>query len=146
MNYLLMERGVALFEPNVRGSSGCGKTFLDLDNGRARENSVRDMESAIDWTATHPRLDAARVVVYGGSYGGYMALAAATRLSHKIAGAVSTVGISNFVSFLENTESYRRDLRRAAGDARRAPAGASQRSRTAPRWPCRRPAVPGEWR
>ena len=77
MNYLLMERGIALFEPNVRGSSGCGKTFLDLDNGRARENSVRDMESAIDCTATHPRLDAARVVVYGGSYGGYMALAAA---------------------------------------------------------------------
>lgn len=144
--FLANELGVALVVPNVRGSSGYGKTFLDLDNGRAREDSVKDMASAIDWTATHPRLDAGRVVVYGGSYGGYMALAAATRLPGRIAGAVSAVGISNFVSFLENTESYRRDLRRAAGDARRAPAGASQRSRTAPRWPCRRPAVPGEWR
>ncbi|MCL4699084.1 MAG: prolyl oligopeptidase family serine peptidase, partial [Burkholderiaceae bacterium] len=57
--------------------------------------------------------------VYGGSYGGYMALAAATRLPGRIAGAVSAVGISNFVSFLENTESYRRDLRRAEyGDER----------------------------
>jgi dipeptidyl aminopeptidase/acylaminoacyl peptidase len=119
LNYLLLERGVALFEPNVRGSSGYGKTFLDLDNGRLREDSVRDMAAAIDWTATHPRLDSRKVVVYGGSYGGYMALAAATRLPEKIAGAVSTVGISNFVSFLERTESYRRDLRRAEyGDER----------------------------
>jgi dipeptidyl aminopeptidase/acylaminoacyl peptidase len=119
MNYLLLERGVALFEPNVRGSSGYGKTFLDLDNGRRREDSVRDMASAIDWTATHPRLDGRKVVVYGGSYGGYMALAAATRLADRIAGAASAVGISNFVSFLENTETYRRDLRRAEyGDER----------------------------
>ncbi len=119
MNYLLLERGVALFEPNVRGSSGYGKTFLDLDNGRRREDSVKDMASAIDWTATHPRLDGNKVVVYGGSYGGYMALAAATRLADKIAGAASAVGISNFVSFLENTETYRRDLRRAEyGDER----------------------------
>lgn len=119
LNYLLLERGVALFEPNVRGSSGYGKTFLDLDNGRLREDSVKDMASAIDWTATHPRLDGSKVVVMGGSYGGYMALAAATRLADKIAGAYSGVGISNFVSFLENTESYRRDLRRAEyGDER----------------------------
>ncbi|MCW5635314.1 MAG: S9 family peptidase [Rubrivivax sp.] len=119
LNYLLLERGIALLEPNVRGSSGYGKTFVDLDNGRAREDSVKDMASAIDWTATHPRLDGSKVVVYGGSYGGYMALAAATRLPQKIAGAVSAVGISNFVTFLENTESYRRELRRAEyGDER----------------------------
>ena len=119
LNYLLLERGVAIFEPNVRGSSGYGKTFLDLDNGRLREDAVKDMASAIDWTATHARLDAKKVVVYGGSYGGYMALAAATRLADKIAAAGSAVGISNFVSFLERTESYRRDLRRAEyGDER----------------------------
>lgn len=119
LNYFLLERGIALFEPNVRGSSGYGKTFLDLDNGRLREDSVKDMASAIDWTATHPRLDPTRVVVMGGSYGGYMALAAATRLGDRIAGAYSMVGISNFVTFLENTESYRRDLRRSEyGDER----------------------------
>ena len=118
-NYFVQELGIALLEPNVRGSSGYGKTFLDLDNGRLREDSVKDMASAIDWVATQPGLDATKVVVQGGSYGGYMALAAATRLSDRIAGAVSVVGISNFVSFLENTESYRRDLRRVEyGDER----------------------------
>ncbi|MDP2004081.1 MAG: S9 family peptidase [Rubrivivax sp.] len=118
-NHLLLQMGIALLQPNVRGSSGYGKTFLSLDNGRLREDSVKDMGTAIDWMATHPRLDARRVVVAGGSYGGYMALAASTRLADRIAGAVSTVGISNFVSFLQNTESYRRDLRRVEyGDER----------------------------
>ncbi len=119
LNYLTQELGVAVLEPNVRGSSGYGKTFLSLDNGRLREDSVKDMASAIDWVATQPGLDAARVMVQGGSYGGYMALAAATRLADRIAGAIAVVGISNFVSFLENTESYRRDLRRVEyGDER----------------------------
>ncbi len=118
-NHLVQQLGIALFQPNVRGSSGYGKTFLSLDNGRLREDSVKDMGTAIDWMATHPRLDAQRVVVAGGSYGGYMALAASTRLADRIAGAVSSVGISNFVSFLQNTESYRRDLRRVEyGDER----------------------------
>ena len=119
LNYLVQELGVAVLEPNVRGSSGYGKTFLALDNGRLREDSVRDMGSAIDWIVAQPRLDPARVLVLGGSYGGYMALAASVRLADRIAGAVSVVGISNFVSFLEHTESYRRDLRRAEyGDER----------------------------
>ena len=118
-NHLIQDLGVALLEPNVRGSSGYGKTFLALDDGRLREDSVRDMASAIDFVATQPQLDAQRVLVMGGSYGGYMALAASTRLADRIAGAVATVGISNFVSFLQNTESYRRDLRRAEyGDER----------------------------
>lgn len=118
-NYLIQQLGVAVLEPNVRGSSGYGKTFISLDNGRLREDSVKDMASAIDWIATQPGLDAKRVVVIGGSYGGYMALAASTRLADRIAGAVATVGISNFVSFLENTETYRRDLRRVEyGDER----------------------------
>jgi dipeptidyl aminopeptidase/acylaminoacyl peptidase len=118
-NHLVMTLGIAVFQPNVRGSAGYGKTYLSLDNGRLREDSVKDMGTAIDWMATQPRLDATRVVVSGGSYGGYMALAASTLLADRIAGAVSAVGISNFVSFLENTESYRRDLRRAEyGDER----------------------------
>lgn len=119
LNFLVQELGVALLEPNVRGSSGYGKTFLTLDNGRLREDSVKDMASALDWVAGQPRLDADRVLAIGGSYGGYMALAASVRLADRIAGAVSVVGISNFVSFLENTESYRRDLRRVEyGDER----------------------------
>ena len=118
-NHLLTQLGVAVLQPNVRGSSGYGKTFLALDNGRLREDSVKDMATAIDWMATQPRLDAARVLVVGGSYGGYMALAASTLLADRIAGAASTVGISNWVTFLENTESYRRDLRRVEyGDER----------------------------
>ena len=118
-NYFTEVLGVALLEPNGRGSSGYGKTFLSLDNGRLREDSVKDMGSAIDWMASQPRLDPQRVIVTGGSYGGYMALAASTLLADRIAGAASTVGISNFVSFLENTESYRRDLRRVEyGDER----------------------------
>lgn len=119
VNHLAEQLGVAVLEPNVRGSRGYGKTFLNLDNGRLREDSVKDMAAAIDWLATQPGLDAQRVLVMGGSYGGYMALAASTRLADRIAGAISVVGISNFVSFLERTESYRRDLRRVEyGDER----------------------------
>ena len=119
LNHVAEQLGAAVLEPNVRGSSGYGKTFLNLDNGRLREDSVKDMAAAIDWIGTQPGLDARRVLVMGGSYGGYMALAASTRLADRIAGAVSAVGISNFVSFLENTESYRRDLRRVEyGDER----------------------------
>lgn len=118
-NYLVNELGVVLIEPNVRGSSGFGKTFLALDNGRLREDSVKDIGALLDWIATQPDLDAGRVVIQGGSYGGYMALASAVHFSDRIRGAIDTVGISNFVSFLERTESYRRDLRRVEyGDER----------------------------
>ena len=119
INYLVEQLGVAVLEPNVRGSSGYGRTFLDLDNGRLREDSVKDMAAAIDWIASQPALDVHRVLVMGSGHGGYMALAASTRLADRIAGAVSAVGISNFVSFLERTESDSRDLRRAEyGDER----------------------------
>lgn len=118
-NYLIDELGIAILQPNVRGSSGFGKTFLTLDNGRLREDSVKDIGSLLDWIATQPQLDASRVLVMGGSYGGYMSLAVATHYADRIAGAVDIVGISNFVSFLTNTESYRRDLRRVEyGDER----------------------------
>ena len=118
-HYLINELGVAVIEPNVRGSSGYGKTFLALDNGFKREDSVKDLGSLLDWIATQPGLDASRVLVYGGSYGGYMSLAASVHFADRIAGAIDVVGISNFVTFLQNTESYRRDLRRVEyGDER----------------------------
>ena len=118
-NYLLNELGVALLEPNVRGSSGYGKTFLDLDNGIKREDSVKDIGALLDWIATEPRLNAKRVMVQGGSYGGYMVLASLVHYSDRLRGGIDVVGISDFVSFLGNTESYRRDLRRVEyGDER----------------------------
>lgn len=118
-NYFLEELGIAVIKPNVRGSSGYGKTFLALDNGLKREDAVRDIGALLDWIATQPRLDASRVVVSGGSYGGYMSLAVAATYPERIAGAIDVVGISSIVSFLRRTESYRRDLRRAEyGDER----------------------------
>ena len=121
-NYFVNELGIAIIEPNVRGSSGYGKTFLTLDNGLKREDSVRDIGALLDWIATQPQLDASRVLVAGGSYGGYMSLASAAHYADRIAGAIDIVGISNFVSFLQNTESYRRDLRRVEYGDEREPA------------------------
>lgn len=118
-NYFINELGISMIWPNVRGSRGYGKSFLKLDNGRQREDSVKDIGALLDWIATQPDLDASRVMVQGGSYGGYMSLAVATLYPERIAGAIDIVGISNFVTFLERTESYRRDLRRVEyGDER----------------------------
>jgi len=118
-NYYVHELGVALFFPNVRGSSGYGKTFLKLDNGFLREDAYKDIGALLDWIKTQPRLDASRVMVTGVSYGGHMTFAIATRYNDQIRAALSVVGISNLVSFLERTEAYRRDLRRAEyGDER----------------------------
>ncbi|MDX1624093.1 MAG: S9 family peptidase [Gemmatimonadota bacterium] len=111
--------GAAVVAPNVRGSSGYGKTYVQLDNGRNREDSVRDIGALLDWIATRPDLDAGRIAVYGGSYGGYMVLASLVHYSDRLRAGVDYVGISNFVTFLENTEDYRRDLRRPEyGDER----------------------------
>jgi len=118
-NYFLNEMGVALIYPNVRGSTGYGKSFVKLDNGMKREDSVKDIGALLDWIAQQPELDAHRVMVTGGSYGGYMTLAVATRYDDRICCALDVVGISNFNTFLQNTEGYRRDLRRAEyGDER----------------------------
>ena len=118
-NYFVSELGVAMIYPNVRGSSGFGKTYLKLDNGALREDSVRDIGALIDWIKEQPYLDGSRIMIMGGSYGGYMTLACAFRYADRIASAAETVGISNFVTFLERTESYRRDLRRVEyGDER----------------------------
>ncbi|MDX1481716.1 MAG: prolyl oligopeptidase family serine peptidase [Woeseiaceae bacterium] len=111
--------GVAVLRPNVRGSAGYGRTYLGLDNGFNREDSVRDIGTLLDWIETRPELDASRVAVFGGSYGGYMVLASAVHYSDRLRAAVDVVGISSFVTFLENTQDYRRDLRRVEyGDER----------------------------
>ena len=113
------ELGAAVIAPNVRGSSGYGKQYVKLDNGRLRENSVRDIGALLDWIAEQPDLDESRVAVYGGSYGGYMVLASLVHYSDRLRGGVERVGISNFVTFLENTQDYRRDARRVEyGDER----------------------------
>ena len=118
-NYFLSEMGVAIIEPNVRGSSGYGKSFLQLDNGFLREDSYKDIGALLDWVATETRLEADRVMVTGGSYGGHMSFAIATLYNDKIRASLPVVGISNLVSFLERTEAYRRDLRRVEyGDER----------------------------
>ena len=118
-NLFINELGVALVVPNVRGSTGYGKSYLKLDNGRLREDSVKDIGALLDWIATQPDLDPSRVMVAGGSYGGYMTLAVLTFYSDRLAAAWDSVGISNFVTFLQHTQGYRQDLRRAEyGDER----------------------------
>lgn len=117
--YWVNELNAAVIAPNVRGSSGYGKDYVKLDNGMKRKDSVQDIGALLGWIAEQPAFDADRVVVYGGSYGGYMVLASAVDYSDRLAGAVDIVGISNFVTFLENTEDYRRNLRRQEyGDER----------------------------
>ncbi len=119
IQYLVNEMGIAVLVPNVRGSTGYGKTYVQLDNGFKREDSVKDIGALLDWIATQPDLDARRVGVYGGSYGGYMVLASLMHYSDRIRAGIDVVGISHFGTFLRNTESYRRDLRRAEyGDER----------------------------
>jgi dipeptidyl aminopeptidase/acylaminoacyl peptidase len=118
-NYYTNEMGVAMIFPNVRGSSGFGKTFIAKDNGYLREDSVKDIGALLDWIALQPDLDKDRVMIMGGSYGGYMTLATAFHYADRIRCSVDIVGISNFNTFLKNTEEYRRDLRRVEyGDER----------------------------
>jgi dipeptidyl aminopeptidase/acylaminoacyl peptidase len=119
LNYLINELGLALVFPNVRGSSGYGKTYVQLDNGMKREDAVKDIGALLDWIAKEPTLDKSRVGVTGGSYGGFMSLAVQTTYNDRIKAGIDIVGISNFVTFLKNTQGYRRDLRRAEyGDER----------------------------
>jgi len=117
--FLLAEMGVAILDPNVRGSSGYGKEYLLLDNGYKRENSVKDIGALIDWVKNQPELDSDRVAVLGGSYGGYMVLASLIHYGDRLRCGVEIVGVSNFVTFLQNTQEYRRDMRREEyGDER----------------------------
>lgn len=116
----------------MRGSSGYGRTYLGLDDGYLREDSVKDIGALIDWVYQQPDLDSSRICVDGGSYGnerhhssiltklgGYMVLASMIKFGDKLRCGIERVGISNFVTFLEKTSEYRRDLRRVEyGDER----------------------------
>jgi len=118
-NYFINELGVVKIYPNVRGSTGYGKTFVNLDNGRLRVDAVKDIGALLDWIKQQPDLDADRVMVQGGSYGGYIALSVAATYSSRIRAAISDSGPSNLVTFLENTAGWRRDVRRSEfGDER----------------------------
>ncbi|NNC47618.1 MAG: S9 family peptidase [Sphingomonas sp.] len=119
-NYYLNELGIALFYPNVRGSTGFGRRFVSLDNGPfLREDSVKDIGAFLDTLSTDAAIDSDNIGVTGGSYGGYMCYASILAYKDQLNGALCNVAISNFVTFLENTQDYRRDLRRAEyGDER----------------------------
>jgi dipeptidyl aminopeptidase/acylaminoacyl peptidase len=118
-NYYVNELGIAVISPNVRGSTGYGKTFTKLDNGFHREDSYKDINALIDWIGARSDLDVDRIAVTGGSYGGHTTLAISTFYSDRIRCSIDVVGMSNLVTFLEHTEAYRRDLRRVEyGDER----------------------------
>ncbi len=118
-NYFISELGIAIIYPNVRGSTGYGKSFQKLDNGLLREGSYKDISTLIDWIQTQPDLDAGKILITGGSYGGFMTLAVATNYNDRICCSVDVVGPSNLVTFLEHTSGYRKDLRRVEyGDER----------------------------
>jgi dipeptidyl aminopeptidase/acylaminoacyl peptidase len=125
--------GATVIVPNVRGSDGYGTKYLNLDNAEKREDSVRDIGALLDWIATQPDLDASRIAVIGGSYGGYMSLATMTKYSDKLAGGVDLFGIGDWVTFLENTEAYRRDNRRAEYGDERTPKMKAVFARISPR-------------
>src|SRR5262249_2668410 len=119
LNYLIDELGLALVFPNVRGSSGYGKSYLKLDYGMHRADAVRDIGALLDWIGQQPELDKARVGVTGGSYGGFMSLAGQTNYNNRIKAGIGIVGDANFRTLPKNTQGYRRDLRRAEyGDER----------------------------
>ncbi len=132
IQFLLREMKIAVLVPNVRGSSGYGKTYLQLDNGLKREDSVKDIGALLDWIALQPELEKNRVGLAGGSYGGYMVLASMTHYNERLRAGVDVVGISDFGTFLKNTESYRRDLRRVEYGDEREPAMRAFHEKIAP--------------
>lgn len=131
-NYVINDLGIAKIYPNVRGSSGYGKSFLSLDNGLRREDAVKDIGALLDWIRTQPDLDADRVIVEGVSYGGYLALATSCAYGDRIKGAISDSGISNLSTFVEHTEGWRRELQRSEFGDERDPNLREFMERTAP--------------
>ncbi|MDZ3832347.1 MAG: alpha/beta fold hydrolase [Sphingopyxis sp.] len=132
MHYYVTELGVAVVEPNIRGSTGYGRAFEALDNGMKREDSIRDIGALLDWIRTRPDLDPDRVMIVGGSYGGYVSLAALTHYSDRLRGGIARVGISDFKTFLEETERNRVNNRRREYGDERDPAMAAFFARISP--------------
>lgn len=131
-NYYLNELGVAIVFPNVRGSTGYGKTFLKLDNGMRREDTYKDIGALLDWIRQNPNLDSDKILITGGSYGGHMTWATATLYNDKICCSLPIVGMSSLVTLLERTEAYRRDLRRVEYGDERDPAMRAYLEKIAP--------------
>jgi dipeptidyl aminopeptidase/acylaminoacyl peptidase len=130
--FYAQELGIAVLAPNVRGSTGYGKPYLAMDNGVKREQALGDIGATLDFIASRSDLDASRVAAYGGSYGGYMTLATVAFQGARVRAAVDIVGISNLVSFLQTTQAYRRDLRRAEYGDERDPAVRAVQERISP--------------
>jgi dipeptidyl aminopeptidase/acylaminoacyl peptidase len=119
IQYVVNELGFAVIAPNVRGSSGYGKSYMALDNGMLREDAVKDVGAMLVWIDMQSSFDAKHVVVAGGSYGGYLSLATLVNYGDRLRGGVDVSGIADFVSFLTNTAPYRQNQRRAEyGDER----------------------------
>lgn len=119
VQFLATELGVAVLAPNVRGSDGYGKAYLAMDDGPRRERALADIGATLDFVAGRADLDASRLAVYGGSYGGYLVLASMAFFGERVKAAVDVVGISSIPTFLRSTAEYRRDLRRVEyGDER----------------------------
>jgi dipeptidyl aminopeptidase/acylaminoacyl peptidase len=130
--YWVEHLGAAVITPNVRGSTGYGKAYLALDDGFKRQDTVKDIGALIAWIKAQPDLDGERIVVTGGSYGGFMTLSAFSSYGDQLAGAYDVVGMSYLVTFLVHTEAYRRDLRRVKYGDERDPAMRAFMEKTAP--------------
>ncbi len=118
-NYIINELGVVKIYPNIRGSSGYGKTFLNLDNGSKRVDAVKDVGFLFDWIKSKQDLDPGRIMVQGGSYGGYIALSVATLFRDRISGSISEFGPSSLLTMVESTDEWRRNIQRMEfGDER----------------------------
>jgi len=119
LEFVVNELGYAVVAPNVRGSSGYGKSYMALDNGNLREDAVKDVGALIVYLSLQSSFDAKHIVVSGGSYGGYLSLAALANYGDRLRGGVDVAGIADFVTFLSGTASYRQNQRRAEyGDER----------------------------
>lgn len=117
--YWAAQLGISVIAPNIRGSTGYGRAFHQLDNGVKRADSIKDIGALLDWIEKQPDLDPSRVGIYGGSYGGYVVLGSLTTYAERFKAGIDVVGITNFVNFLETTPEFRRDLRREEyGDER----------------------------
>jgi dipeptidyl aminopeptidase/acylaminoacyl peptidase len=102
-----------VFEPNIRGSTGYGRQYTHLDDVKKRMDSIADLNACAEWLAAHEATDGDRLIIKGGSYGGFATLAALTEYPDRWAAGVDIVGIANFVTFLENTADWRRENREA---------------------------------
>ncbi|WP_299249057.1 alpha/beta fold hydrolase [uncultured Aquimarina sp.] len=117
--YLVNELGITVIVPNIRGSNGYGKSYMKMDDGLNRENAIQDVGALLDWVKSQNNLDENRVAIHGESYGGYVVLSSLSKFPNRIKCGIDIVGISNWITYLNNTSDYRRDLRRVEfGDER----------------------------